>query len=132
MKTSDIINANLFGGIFILVFYIGGNLIKIPLNSAQQQLIESELFINLFVFGAAYCATKNIYQSFLLFLFYILIYKILTNNKSKLNILPNKLIKAIDRNKDGIIDENEINDVLKLLIEKKNKLLKNKKNDLKL
>ena len=70
------------------------------------------------IFSIAWMGSKDLYTSILVTLGFYIIFEILLNKNNALNVLPNSLKKLedeIDTNDDGIIQEKELEEAIKII-----------------
>jgi hypothetical protein len=102
----------------MLVLNIGSKYITLEFSDSQEQYIRNSLGREILIFAICFIATKDIFITLILTAVFVVLADHLFNETSSYCMLPEsfkKLKSAIDTDGDGVIDEKELNNALKLL-----------------
>lgn len=77
-----------FIGLMILLANIGSRYIVLEFSKTQEQIFSGELMRKLFIFAAAFVATRDLIMAFVLTAVFTVLVQGLFNEKSKYCILP--------------------------------------------
>ena len=114
----------IFAAVILIILNIGSKNVDLTLSPAQKHIFKHPLTKQLLIFSIAWVGSRDIKTALLVTCIYILIVDVAMNSKSRLNLLPESLRKleaSLDINRDGKIDEEELNSAIKLLEKIKNK-----------
>ena len=126
------INVNpFFTGIIILILNVFSKFVVIELSPNQKIFIKNNLARQVIIFSFLWMGTRNLYISFTMTAVFFILTDFILNENSNFCIIPEKykkINKLLDKNKDGIIQESEIDRAIDILNKAKvqSKLLKNK------
>jgi hypothetical protein len=115
---SPINNSPFLAGITMIMLNIGSKYIEIGFSKTQEEALRAGLAREMLLFSMVFMATKDIIISILMTAAFIVLSDHLLNEKSKLCIIPKRLRQLellVDRNKDNIITDKEINDAENIL-----------------
>lgn len=120
-----------FAGIIMIIMNIGSRYITIKFNPTVENYIRYGLSKQILIFSMCWMASRDIYISLTLTASFLILSEFLFNDESKLCIVPEKyriLTDVIDQNKDGKIDQDEINRAIDILqkANKQNEQMKQK------
>lgn len=111
-------NSKFFAGIIMIILNIGSKYITIKLSKTQESYLRNTFARQVLIFAVAWMGTKDIYLSLALTAIFVILSDYLLNEKSRMCIIPKKWIRlqlAIDTDRDGIINEQEINQAINVL-----------------
>jgi len=113
---SSLNNSKVFAGIMIIILNIGSRFVELKLSDSMENFVKYNVAREIIIFCIAWMGTRDIITAFFLTATFVVLSDFLLNAKSKLCILPNKeRYLKIDKNKDGIISDVEINEAIALL-----------------
>jgi hypothetical protein len=105
-----------FTGIVMIMLNIGSRFVEIKLSDSMEEYIKYNVAREVLIFSMAWMGTRDIIVAILLTAAFVILSDFLLNTKSNLCILPNKhKYLRVDKNKDGIITDVEINQAIQLL-----------------
>jgi hypothetical protein len=105
-----------FTGIMMLLLNIGSRYVELNISDSMESFIKMNIARELIIFSIAWMGTRDIVTSFLLTAAFIILSDFILNTDSKFCILSNKYrYLKVDKNKDGIISDSEINNAIKIL-----------------
>tara|TARA_B100001059_G_scaffold197050_1_gene202306 strand:+ start:222 stop:650 length:429 start_codon:yes stop_codon:yes gene_type:complete len=116
-----------FTGIMMLMLNIGSRFVEIKFNDSMESFVKSNIAKELLIFTMAWMGTRDIIVAFILTASFVILSEFLLNNNSNYCIISKKYSMKIDKNKDGIISDNEINEAIAVL-EKAKKQKENVRN----
>ena len=108
----------LMTGLLVLLINVGGRYVDLKLSKAQVAFLKGSFLREVFIFALVLMATKDLVTSFLLTAAFIILANYLFNERSNLCILPPKykdISRILDRNEDGFITDEEIEQAHRLL-----------------
>ena len=111
-------NSKFFAGIIMIILNIGSKYITIKLSKTQESYLRNTFARQVLIFAIAWMGTKDIYLSLALTAIFVILSDYLLNEKSRMCMIPKKWIRlqlAIDMDRDGIINEREINQAISVL-----------------
>ena len=111
-------NSKFFAGIIMIILNIGSKYITIKLSKTQESYLRNTFARQVLIFAIAWMGTKDIYLSLALTAIFVILSDYLLNEKSRMCMIPKKWIRlqlAIDTDRDGIINEQEINQAISVL-----------------
>lgn len=110
-------NSKYVAGIIMIVLNIGSKYIDLNLTPSMENYLKHYVARELLIFSVAWLGTRDIVASIILTASFVVLSDVLLNANSKYCVLPEKcrLINSIDKNKDGIISDVEINKAIQLL-----------------
>ena len=116
-------NSKLFTGLIMIMLNIGSKFITIKLSNSQEAYIRNYVAKEILIFSICWMGTRDIYTSIMITFGFFVITQILFNEDSKYCILPHRYRKfhLLDKNKDGVVSQEEIDDAIKVLKKAKNK-----------
>ena len=117
-KLLSLNNSKFFAGIIMIILNIGSKYISIKLSKTQESYLRNTLARQVLIFAIAWMGTKDIYLSLVLTAIFVVLSDYLLNEKSRMCMIPKKWIRlqlAIDTDRDGIINEQEINQAISVL-----------------
>jgi|UniRef100_A0A6C0BW19 hypothetical protein len=108
----------IFAAVILIILNIGSKNIDLTLSPAQKKIFSHDITKQILIFSIAWVGSREIKSALLVTCVYIIVVDVLMNTKSRFNLLPESLRKlehAIDTNSDGHIDDDELNNAIKLL-----------------
>lgn len=116
-------NSKLFTGLIMIMLNIGSKFITIKLSNSQEAYIRNYVAKEILIFSICWMGTRDIYTSIMITFGFFVITQLLFNEDSKYCILPHRYRKfhLLDKNKDGVVSQEEIDDAIKVLKKAKNK-----------
>jgi hypothetical protein len=116
-------NSKLFTGLIMIMLNIGSKFITIKLSNSQEAYIRNYVAKEILIFSICWMGTRDIYTSIMITFGFFVITQILFNEDSKYCILPHRYRKfhLLDKNKDGVVSQEEIDEAIKVLKKAKNK-----------
>jgi len=116
METLNSLNSSkYFTGIMMILLNIGSRFVEIKLSDSMESFIKYNIAREVLIFTMAWMGTRDIVVSLILTAVFVVLAEFLLNNKSKYCVLPKKYYLKIDKNKDGVISDMEINKAIELL-----------------
>jgi hypothetical protein len=107
-----------FAGIIMIIMNIGSRYITVKFSPTVENYIRYGLSKQILIFSMCWMASRDIYISITLTASFLILSEFLFNDESKLCIVPEKyraLTDVMDQNKDGKIDQDEINRAIEIL-----------------
>ena len=116
-------NSKLFTGLIMIMLNVGSKFITIKLSNSQEAYIRNYVAKEILIFSICWMGTRDIYTSIMITFGFFVITQLLFNEDSKYCILPHRYRKfhLLDKNKDGVVSQEEIDDAIKVLKKAKNK-----------
>lgn len=111
-------DSKLFAALALLVLNIGSKHVDIDFTPAQMVILKHTLTQQVLIFSIAWMGSKDLYTSLLVTLGFYIIFEVLLNKNNSLNVLPSSLKKIeeeIDTNNDGVIQEKELDEAIKII-----------------
>jgi len=105
-----------FTGIMMILLNIGSRFVEIRLSDSMESFIKYNIARELLIFTIAWMGTRDIVVAFVLTASFMILSEFLLNHKSNYCVLPEKYKHLnVDKNKDGVISDSEINQAISLL-----------------
>jgi hypothetical protein len=111
-------NSKYFAGLAMIMLNIGSRYVTIHLSPTQKEMLKNGLARQLLIFSIAWIGSRDLVTSLIITAAFVVLADFLLNERSALCILPKhmrRLRDAVDANGDGVIDEDEINQAIKVL-----------------
>ena len=112
-------NSPFFAGLCMLMLNVGSKYVVIDLSENQKEFMKYSFFRQFLIFTIIFMGTKDVILSIIITASFVTLSNILLNEDSKYNILPvkyqKKILKEVDINNDGKVDEKEIERAIDLL-----------------
>jgi hypothetical protein len=109
-------NSKYFTGVMMILLNIGSRFVEIKLSDSMEAYIKYNVAREVLIFTMAWMGTRDIVVAIILTAAFVILSEFLLNSKSKFCVLPNKYTSLIiDKNKDGIISDSEINKAIETL-----------------
>ena len=108
----------IFAAIILIILNVGSKNIDLTLSPAQKYIFMHDFTKQLLIFSIAWVGSRDIASALLVTGVYIIAIEVLMNTKSRFNLLPDSLRRlesSIDVNDDGAIDEEELNNAIKII-----------------
>lgn len=116
------INSNkYFIGIAMILINVGSKFISIQFSKSTEEYLKMTVTKQILVFSMAFLGTRCIITSLILTAVFVILSDHLFNEDSKYCIVPekhrvlNRLLNAVDLNKDGEVSQDEINKAIAIL-----------------
>ena len=105
-----------FTGIVMILLNIGSKYVELNLSKSMEQYIKYNIAREMIIFSMAWMGTRDVVVALVLTASFSILADFLLNYKSRFCVLPKKYAQLdIDKNKDGIISDLEINDAISIL-----------------
>ena len=116
-------NSKLFTGVIMIMLNIGSKFITVKLSNSQEAYIRNYVAREILIFSVCWMGTRDIYTAFLLTIVFYILAQHMFNEESKFCILPHRYRKfhMLDKNKDGVVSQDEIDAAIKVLKRAKEK-----------
>ena len=116
-------NSKLFTGVIMIMLNIGSKFITVKLSNSQEAYLRNYVAREVLIFAVCWMGTRDIYTSFLLTFVFFVIAQHALNEESKFCILPHhyRQFHVLDKNKDGVVSQDEIDNAIKVLKKAKEK-----------
>ena len=111
-------NSKFFAGVIMILLNVGSKFISIQFSKSTEEYLKMNITKQLLVFSMAWMGTRDIYTSLGLTAVFTVLSDHLFNEESPYCCVPEKyriLSTLIDENKDGKVNEQEINDAIAIL-----------------
>jgi len=111
-------NSKIFTGIMMILLNIGSKFIVVKLSDSQEAYLRNHVAREILIFSICWMGTRDIMVSLFITVTFYILSEYLFNEHSRFCILPQSLRsfhKAIDKNKDGKISQQEIDDAIQML-----------------
>lgn len=111
-------NSKFFAGVVMILLNIGSKFISIQFSRSTEEYLKMNVTKQLLVFAMAWMGTRDIYISLVLTAVFTILSEHLFNEESPYCCVPQKyriLSKIVDKNNDGNVSEQEINDAIAVL-----------------
>ena len=111
-------NSKFFAGLVMIILNIGSKYITIELSKSQEQYLRNSIGRQLLIFSIAWMGSKDIFLALALTAIFNILTMFLFNEQSNMCIIPPHMRNfndVLDKNKDGIISEEEIKNAKEIL-----------------
>ncbi len=111
-------DSKLLAALGLLVLNIGSKHVDLEFTPGQKEILKHTITKQVLIFSIAWIGSKDIYTSLLVTCGYMIIFELLLNKKSSLNVMPEKLKRLeedIDTNNNGIIEEQELEKAIEII-----------------
>ena len=111
-------DSKLLAALGLLVLNIGSKHVDLDFTPGQKEILKHTITKQVLIFSIAWIGSKDIYTSLLVTSGYMIIFELLLNKKSSLNVMPEKLKRledGIDTNNNGIIEEQELEKAIEII-----------------
>ena len=126
-------NSKLFAGLMIIILNIASKFVTFKLSKSMESYLKFTFSKQVLVFAMAWMGTRDIYIALFMTVLFTIFMEYLFNEESACCVVPHKyrvLHKLIDKNKDGNVDETEINSAIAILEKAKREEQKKRQKDL--
>jgi len=107
--------SNYFIGFMMIMLNLGSRYFIQELGASANAFFSLKMVRRLLIFTVFFVATRDVKTSLILTAAFVIIALELFNEKSKMCILPKHILNFLDKNKDGVISPDEIQQALKTL-----------------
>jgi hypothetical protein len=116
-------NSKLFTGVIMIMLNIGSKFITVKLSNSQEAYLRNYVAREILIFSVCWMGTRDIYTAFLLTVVFYILSQHIFNEESKFCILPHRYrnFHILDKNKDGVVSQDEIDSAIKVLKKAKEK-----------
>ena len=104
-----------FAGIMMILLNIGGKYFVKEFGTTIDFIFNLKIVRRLLLFTVFFVATRNVKTSLILTAVFVILALELFNEKSNMCVIPKNMLEFIDKNKDGVITSEEVQQSLKLL-----------------
>ena len=104
-----------FAGIMMILLNIGGKYFVQEFGTTIDFIFNLKIVRRLLLFTVFFVATRNVKTSLILTAVFVILALELFNEKSNMCVIPKNMLEFIDKNKDGVITSEEVQQSLKLL-----------------
>ena len=111
-------NSKFFAGIIMILLNVGSKFISIQFSKSTEEYLKMNVTKQLLIFAMAWMGTRDIYIALVLTAVFTILSDHLFNEESPYCCVPDKyrvLAKLVDKNSDGDISEQEINNAIAIL-----------------
>lgn len=111
-------DSKLLAALGLLVLNIGSKHVDLDFTPGQKEILKHTITKQVLIFSIAWIGSKDIYTSLLVTSGYMIIFELLLNKNSSLNVMPEKLKRledGIDTNNNGIIEEQELEKAIEII-----------------
>ena len=111
-------NSKFFAGIIMILLNVGSKFISIQFSKSTEEYLKMNVTKQLLIFAMAWMGTRDIYIALVLTAVFTILSDHLFNEESPYCCVPDKyriLAKLADKNLDGEISEQEINNAIAIL-----------------
>jgi len=111
-------NSKFFAGVVMILLNIGSKFISIKFSKSTEEYLKMNITKQLLIFAMAWMGTRDIYIALVLTAVFTILSDHLFNEESPYCCVPDKyriLAKLADKNLDGEISEQEINNAIAIL-----------------
>jgi hypothetical protein len=111
-------NSKFFAGVVMILLNIGSKFIAIQFSKSTEEYLKLNVTKQLLVFAMAWMGTRDIYISLVLTAVFTVLSDHLFNEESPYCCVPEKyriLAKITDKNLDGNVSDEEINNAIAIL-----------------
>jgi len=99
----------------MILLNVGSRFVEIKLSDSMETFIKYNIAKELLIFTMAWMGTRDIIVALILTASFVILSEFLLNNKSNYCVLSKKYSMNIDKNKDGVISDSEINQAMNVL-----------------
>lgn len=111
-------DSKLFAALGLLVLNIGSKHVDLEFTPAQMEILKHTITKQVLIFSIAWMGSKDVYTSLIVTCGYLLVFELLLNKNSSLNVLPEHLKRLeveIDTNNNGVIEEKELEKAIDII-----------------
>ena len=121
-----------FTGIMMIMLNIGSKYVTVKLSKSQEAYVRNYIVREILIFSVCWMGTRDIYISIIITAAFFILTEHLFNEESRFCILPEKYKQfhlLLDKNGDGEISEQEINEAVATLTKAKQQKTAKKKEE---
>jgi len=126
-------NSKFFAGVVMILLNVGSKFIAIQFSKSTEEYLKMNVTKQLLVFAMAWMGTRDIYIALVLTAVFTILSDHLFNEESPYCCVPEKyriLAKIVDKNLDGNVSDEEINNAIAILEKaKRDKIRINQRNN---
>jgi hypothetical protein len=114
-------NSKFFAGCIMILLNVGSKFISIQFSKSTEEYLKMSVSKQLLVFAMAWMGTRDIYAALALTAIFVVLSDHLFNEESRFCIVPHhyrvldKLNAAADKDDDGVVSEEEMNNAIAIL-----------------
>ena len=111
-------NSKFFAGVVMILLNVGSKFIAIQFSKSTEEYLKMNVTKQLLVFAMAWMGTRDIYIALVLTAVFTILSDHLFNEESPYCCVPEKyriLAKIVDKNLDGNVSDEEINNAIAIL-----------------
>lgn len=111
-------NSKIFTGIMMILLNIGSKFIVVKLSESQEAYLRNYVAREILIFSICWMGTRDIMISLFITVTFYILSEYLFNENSRLCVLPKSMRafhSAVDKNQDGKISQQELEDAIRLL-----------------
>ena len=111
-------DSKLFAALGLLVLNIGSKHVDLEFTPAQMEILKHTITKQVLIFSIAWMGSKDVYTALIVTCGYLLVFELLLNKNSSLNVLPEHLKRLeaeIDTNNNGVIEEKELEKAIDII-----------------
>lgn len=111
-------SSRFFAGVVMILLNIGSKFISVQFSKSTEEYLKFSITKQILVFAMAWMATRDIYISLVLTAVFVVLSEYLFNEESRFCIVPHQyrvLNNLIDKNNDGIVSQEELNQAIQIL-----------------
>jgi len=111
-------NSKFFAGVVMILLNVGSKFIAIQFSKSTEEYLKMNVTKQLLVFAMAWMGTRDIYIALVLTAVFTILSDHLFNEESPYCCVPEKyriLSKIVDKNLDGNVSDEEINNAIAIL-----------------
>ena len=112
-------HSKFFSGLMMVVLNLGSKYVTIQLSDSQKNILNKyAVFRQILIFSIFWMGTKDLYTSLAMTAVFIVLSQHIFNEKSKFCLLPKRwteIKNAMDKDNDGKLSEQEIDNAIKIL-----------------
>lgn len=111
-------DSKLFAALGLLVLNIGSKHVDLEFTPAQMEILKHTITKQVLIFSIAWMGSKDVYTSLIVTCGYLLVFELLLNKNSSINVLPEHLKRLeaeIDTNNNGVIEEKELEKAIDII-----------------
>jgi hypothetical protein len=111
-------NSKFFAGVVMILLNIGSKFIAIQFSKSTEEYLKMNVTKQLLIFAMAWMGTRDIYTALVLTAVFTILSDHLFNEESPYCCVPEKyriLAKIVDKNLDGKVTDEEINNAIAVL-----------------
>jgi hypothetical protein len=118
MHISYLNNSKFFAGCIMILLNVGSKFIAIQFSKSTEEYLKMTVCKEILVFAMAWMGTRDIYAALALTAIFVILSDHLFNEESSYCVVPHHhrvLNKLIDKDGDGKVSEDELNEAIAIL-----------------